>query len=404
MSYTHQFPSKAIPKTWYQPYKNSGKTKKPSSNLRELFGAIRDQMMLGSCSAFASTNFRSALLVQEGKPNQVFSALAQYYQERVLNGTVGVDSGATMQESMQVLETYGVIPDSDWPYLPNYLERFKVAPPSDWNTSLSLNADHVLEIQQATILEDTIDALSNDMFVMFGFVVFPDLESQQVADTGYLPMPIIPTGQSPFFGNIGGHQVIIIGHDDSTQQFLCLNQWGQSWGIKQPESLQGCFYMPYAYYKQYAFNPVVYSQVESNKPLETYSMGMSVDHSVCTVGETSTVFVKLDSSPSKDMSGLEVIVTTTKDGEILSSTIKTDAKGEIHFPVISASPVKEIISASYHDPMGIQYLKSVSVEWVEKKPEVVAFKSVYEVTLTSKEEEDIFLSMSAKEKWDAKKV
>jgi C1A family cysteine protease len=40
---------------------------------------------------------------------------------------------------------------------------------------------------------------------------------------------------------VGGHAVVGVGYDDSTQHFIVRNSWGTGWG------LQGYFMMPYAY-------------------------------------------------------------------------------------------------------------------------------------------------------------
>ena len=40
---------------------------------------------------------------------------------------------------------------------------------------------------------------------------------------------------------IGGHAVLAVGYDDSTQTFLVRNSWGANWGQA------GYFTMPYAY-------------------------------------------------------------------------------------------------------------------------------------------------------------
>lgn len=40
---------------------------------------------------------------------------------------------------------------------------------------------------------------------------------------------------------IGGHAVLAVGYDNSTQHFIIRNSWGADWGDK------GYFYMPYEY-------------------------------------------------------------------------------------------------------------------------------------------------------------
>jgi C1A family cysteine protease len=70
---------------------------------------------------------------------------------------------------------------------------------------------------------------------VFGFTVYSSFESQQVAQTGIVPMP------QPDEEVVGGHAVMAVGYDDSKSSFLVRNSWGTGWG------LNGYFWMPYAY-------------------------------------------------------------------------------------------------------------------------------------------------------------
>jgi len=70
---------------------------------------------------------------------------------------------------------------------------------------------------------------------VFGFTVYDSFETQEVANTGVVPMP----GRNESV--LGGHAVTCVGYDDSTQRFIVRNSWGTSWGQA------GYFTMPYAY-------------------------------------------------------------------------------------------------------------------------------------------------------------
>jgi C1A family cysteine protease len=70
---------------------------------------------------------------------------------------------------------------------------------------------------------------------VFGFTVYDSFESQQVANTGIVPMPA--SGESV----VGGHAVMAVGYDDSQHRFIVRNSWGSGWGM------QGYFTIPYAY-------------------------------------------------------------------------------------------------------------------------------------------------------------
>ena len=65
--------------------------------------------------------------------------------------------------------------------------------------------------------------------------MFQSFESDDVAHTGLVPMP------GPSDAPVGGHCVVMVGHDDVTQLFIVRNSWGKDWGK------DGYFFMPYAY-------------------------------------------------------------------------------------------------------------------------------------------------------------
>jgi C1A family cysteine protease len=70
---------------------------------------------------------------------------------------------------------------------------------------------------------------------VFGFTVYESFESQQVADTGVVPMPA--AGETV----MGGHCVVAVGYDSTKRVFIIRNSWGTSWGMK------GYCTMPFEY-------------------------------------------------------------------------------------------------------------------------------------------------------------
>lgn len=90
--------------------------------------------------------------------------------------------------------------------------------------------------------------------VLIGMTVYASMESDEVAQSGILPMP--KNGQQ----KMGGHAVLIVGyHDNATKNkcifgnqsdgyFIVRNSWGADWGQ------QGYFQMPYEYFNQYTYD------------------------------------------------------------------------------------------------------------------------------------------------------
>merc|ERR1712203_453013 len=70
---------------------------------------------------------------------------------------------------------------------------------------------------------------------MGGFLVLSSFMTQEVAETGVMPMP--KDGDSI----LGGHAVQCCGYDDDRGAFIVRNSWGEGWGAS------GYFFMPYAY-------------------------------------------------------------------------------------------------------------------------------------------------------------
>jgi hypothetical protein len=219
-------------------YKPSGKGIPLSTDLGYMFGPHQDQGPLGACTAFASLQWYAEWMVRQGKPWQEYSELAQYWEERNELGTTDQDSGANGVNAVDVLEREGVMPEADDPYNP---DNFTQKPDeSKFIPGSQLPANKVRQIPDQFALQYTLDALANGFPVLFGFTVFPELESEDVASNGVLPMP------QPEEQPIGGHEVVVIGHDSSRQMLKVRNQWGPTWGDI------GDFWMSFDYFTQYS--------------------------------------------------------------------------------------------------------------------------------------------------------
>ena len=87
---------------------------------------VYDQGQLGSCTANAIAGALEFDRLKEGLPDFVPSRLFIYYNERVMEGTVGTDSGAQIRDGIKSVGTIGAPPESDWPY---NIAEFAVKPP-----------------------------------------------------------------------------------------------------------------------------------------------------------------------------------------------------------------------------------------------------------------------------------
>lgn len=219
----------------------------PYVNLSNQFPQAYDQQNLGSCSSFASVTLFEWLLFVETGTWQTFSKLWQYQQELILNGTFGQDTGATLQQAVQVLETKGVVPDSAWPY---DVSKFTTPPPA-------LTPVAKLDPTQVRYLGHNFDslavrsALASGLPILCGFYVYPTLEplmwpGNELSFSGVMKMPNCKANLL-----LGGHANIIVGYvvnRDGYVWYLLRNQWTPNW------ALSGYYWMPEGYLMLYGFD------------------------------------------------------------------------------------------------------------------------------------------------------
>jgi C1A family cysteine protease len=201
-------------------------------DLRPNCPPVYDQGQLGSCTGNAIAGaVQFDREKQNLKPDFVPSRLFIYYGERVIEGTVNSDAGAQIRDGIKVVAKQGVPPETDWPY---DITKFADKPPPKAFTD-ALKDLAVSYSRVAQNLGQMKGCLASGFPFVFGFTVYDSFESQQVAQTGVVPMPA--SGESV----LGGHAVVAVGFDDGQQRFIVRNSWGTGWGM------QGYFTIPYAY-------------------------------------------------------------------------------------------------------------------------------------------------------------
>jgi C1A family cysteine protease len=193
-----------------------------------------DQGPIGSCTANAIAGAIEFDRMKQKLSDFVPSRLFIYYNERVIEGTVGIDSGAMIRDGIKSVASQGVCPEAEWPYV---ISKFTRKPPAKAYKDAKLDR----AVQYQSIVQDINQmkgCLASGYPFIFGFTVYESFESPEVARTGHAPMPR--------FGEraVGGHAVMAVGYDDARQWFVVRNSWGAGWGMK------GYFTMPYAYLLQ----------------------------------------------------------------------------------------------------------------------------------------------------------
>ena len=198
---------------------------------------VYDQGALGSCTGNAigaAIQFDRMKQGQASAKDLVPSRLFIYYNERVIEGSVGSDSGAQIRDGVKSVAKLGTCFESgrsSWPYK---VAEFTQRPPKACYAA----AEKHQIVQYSSVvpaLSQLKGCLAAGYPFVFGFTVYESFENQQVAASGVVPMP------SPGEHAIGGHAVLGVGYDDKTETFSVRNSWSARWGKG------GYCGMPYSY-------------------------------------------------------------------------------------------------------------------------------------------------------------
>lgn len=202
--------------------------------------SIKDQGMLGSCTAFASVSAVEYLHKRYGgiKTDDIFSERFTYYATRVnVLNWAPEDSGAYVRDAVKSLVKFGTCLEKTFAYNSDCK-----TPPSQsaYSEALKYQAisyarfeDGKSPAERSTLINSLKVNLDAGLPIIAGFVCYSNIWN---AAQGVIPKS---NGQI-----IGGHAILIVGYDDSKQLFKFKNSWGESWGDR------GYGYLPYEYYFQ----------------------------------------------------------------------------------------------------------------------------------------------------------
>ena len=202
-----------------------------SVDLRPQCPPVYNQGQLGSCTGNGIAGAIEFDQMKLKKKAFVPSRLFIYYNERVMEGTVGTDSGAQVRDGIKSVATLGAPPETDWPYV---ISEFTDQPPASAYAAAKLDLVSTYA-RVSQILPQMQGCLAEGYPFVFGFTVYDSFQSAAVAKTGVVPMP------GPKDTVAGGHCVVAVGYNNAKRVFLIRNSWGTSWGMK------GYCTMPYEY-------------------------------------------------------------------------------------------------------------------------------------------------------------
>ena len=203
-----------------------------SVDLRDKCPGVYNQGKLGSCTANALAAAYEYNEIQKNI-NTFFipSRLFIYYNERDIENTVNYDSGAQIRDGIKTLNNIGVCPETEWPYdIQNFKEK-----PLDKCYNIANNHKTIKYHRIEQNINHIKSCLLEGYPIVFGFTVYENFESEDVAKTGIMEMPKRDDKV------LGGHAVMAVGYNDKKKLIIVRNSWGIEWGDN------GYFYMPYAF-------------------------------------------------------------------------------------------------------------------------------------------------------------
>lgn len=204
----------------------------PKASLRGQVPEIYDQGELGSCTANAfCAAYRLLCADKTFKPSRLwvyfYERLAEDPRHRVSDLT---DSGADVIDGEKYVQQHGVCSEALWPYnISKYNHR-----PTKKCTQDALH--HKLSSYGRITADQIKQSIASGTPVLIAIEVYSSFESAETAKNGQVAMPNTQTEEL-----LGGHELCLVGYDDTTKTFEVQNSWGDSWGDK------GFCHIPYDY-------------------------------------------------------------------------------------------------------------------------------------------------------------
>jgi hypothetical protein len=204
----------------------------PAVDLRPWMTPVEDQGELGSCTANALVGAVEYLSAREDGTRIDLSRLFVYFHQRLWDGWVREDLGASVSDGVRVLATVGVPTERSWPYRRSL---FAVQPPEPLYTEAARH--RIADWWSVPVDTDAMRAcLAGGFPIVFGTRVTESF--MRAPPSGLVPMP---GGSDRDDARHGRHALLIVGYDDRRRLFVVRNSWGRDWGDL------GYCYLPYAY-------------------------------------------------------------------------------------------------------------------------------------------------------------
>jgi len=201
-----------------------------SFSLESKLKVILEQGNLGSC---VSNSFAQYINIATSNKLAI-SRLSHYYCGRAIEGDSSLeDTGLDIRQAASIILKYGFCLEPVWPY---NTDKFNIMPSLTAFQQSKLLKQYKYSFVNQDLVSLKTCLTTTKLPIIFGIIVYSSFMTDSVATTGIVPLPNIVTETAE-----GGHCILMLGYNDTTQQFTCVNSWSSSWGNK------GLFYLPYAY-------------------------------------------------------------------------------------------------------------------------------------------------------------
>lgn len=198
-------------------------------DLRAWGGKIKNQGSEGACVGHGFTEDREFISRRYEDKDLTLSPQFHYVECLISDGDFPNDVGSSPRTGCKVLTAMGACELALYPYVPGNIQTPSV---EQIRNALQYRTGAYHRIAS---LKDAMLCLSDvrPWPITVGFPVYESFMTQQVADTGVMPIP------KPGERLLGGHETLCLGYDVPTQMAIIQNSWGDAWGQR------GYFMMPF---------------------------------------------------------------------------------------------------------------------------------------------------------------
>ena len=194
---------------------------------------VKNQGQWNSCASHAMCTAMEISLEGTGKELEL-SEQHHYWWARQKGYMDNFPNNAGMyaRTMLQVGQNIGLTPEKLAPYISTNMNKKPNVMAEGFANSNWWKINHYFRVLDIASMRSFI---ANGYPVLVGFYTNPSF----IKFTG----DIVATGIK-----YGGHEVVIYGYDDETEEMLCINSWGNSYKDN------GCMRVPYEYFEKYGID------------------------------------------------------------------------------------------------------------------------------------------------------